>query len=105
MTATELERIGYRAALSVRCVDAVRGTVVADDMVATAWPADDPAARLVASRSPSPGCWASACCQGSGSCSSRAHPAASRWSGRPTPRPSRTWSGSSTCAAATSRSC
>jgi hypothetical protein len=52
MTAPELERIGYRAALSVRCVDAVRGTVVADNMVATAWPAADPAARLVASRSP-----------------------------------------------------
>jgi hypothetical protein len=52
MTAPELERIGYRAALSVRCVDAVRGTVVAGDLAATAWPAADPAARLVASRSP-----------------------------------------------------
>jgi hypothetical protein len=52
MTAIELERIGYRAALSVRCVDAVRGTVIADDIVATAWPAADPATRLVASRSP-----------------------------------------------------
>ena len=51
MTAPELERIGYRAALSVRCLDAVRETVVADDVVATAWPADDPSARLVASRS------------------------------------------------------
>jgi hypothetical protein len=52
MTAAELERIGYRAALSVRCLDAVSGTVVADDLVATAWPADVPAARLVASHSP-----------------------------------------------------
>jgi hypothetical protein len=55
MTAPELERIGYRAALSVRCVDAVRGTVVADNMVATAWPAADPAAHLLASRSPASG--------------------------------------------------
>lgn len=52
MTAIELERIGYRAALSVRCVDAVRGTVVADYIVATAWSAADPATRLAASRSP-----------------------------------------------------
>lgn len=52
MTAPELERVGYRAALSVRCLDAVRGTVVADDVVATAWPVADPSARLVATRSP-----------------------------------------------------
>ena len=38
----ELERMGYRAALSVLCRDAVRGSVVADDLLVTAWPATDP---------------------------------------------------------------
>lgn len=48
----ELERTGYRAALSVVCRDAVRGTVVADGLEVTAWRAAAPAARLTATRSP-----------------------------------------------------
>jgi hypothetical protein len=47
----ELERIGYRAALSLSCIDAVRGTVVADGLVATTWRTANPAARFVATRS------------------------------------------------------
>jgi hypothetical protein len=51
MIARELERSGYRAALSISCADAVRGTMVADGLAATAWrPGDD--VRLAASRSP-----------------------------------------------------
>lgn len=48
----ELERTGYRAALSVVCRDAVRGSVVADGLEITAWRAADPAGRLTATRSP-----------------------------------------------------
>jgi hypothetical protein len=51
----EVERTGYRAALSVVCLDAVRGTVVADDVVVSAWRATAPTERLSATRSPQSG--------------------------------------------------
>lgn len=51
MTAQQLERSGFRAALSLSCRDATRGNPVADGLVATAWrPGED--VRLTASRSP-----------------------------------------------------
>lgn len=52
MSAPELERLGYRAALSLRCADAVRRTVVAEGLAAYAWREGDPNRRLPASRSP-----------------------------------------------------
>ncbi|MFE9690614.1 hypothetical protein [Micromonospora sp. NPDC005806] len=52
MTACELERAFYRAALSVRCTDAITGVVVADELVVTAGPAADPDVRLTATSSP-----------------------------------------------------
>lgn len=50
MSAPELERTGYRAALSLSCSDAVRGDLVADGLVATAWRLGEDV-RLTASRS------------------------------------------------------
>ena len=50
-----MERTGYRGALSLICLDAVRGTVVADDLLVTGWRAIAPADRLTATRSPHSG--------------------------------------------------
>lgn len=48
----ELERVGYRAPLALRCVDGVSGIEVADALLATAWRRSDPATSRTASRSP-----------------------------------------------------
>ena len=42
MTSTERERIGLRAALALRCTDAVTGALVSNHLVADAWPAASP---------------------------------------------------------------
>ena len=48
----ELERVGYRAPLALRCVDGVSGVEVNDALLATAWRRADPATTRTASRSP-----------------------------------------------------
>lgn len=52
MTLPELERVGFRGALGVRCRDAVSRAPVADGLVATVWSAADPTLRRAATRSP-----------------------------------------------------
>lgn len=51
MSTVLLERLGYRAALSLDCRDAVTDTPVTD-LIAWAWPSGDPERRLTARRSP-----------------------------------------------------
>jgi hypothetical protein len=47
-----LETTVYRAALGLQFIDSVGGASVADGLVVTAWPADDPGAARVAAQSP-----------------------------------------------------
>ena len=48
----ELERVGYRAPLALRCVDGASGVEVTDALLATAWRRSDPETLRTASRSP-----------------------------------------------------
>jgi hypothetical protein len=51
-SARELERVGYRAPLGLRCLDAVSGQPVGDGLLATAWRPADPGEYRTARRSP-----------------------------------------------------
>lgn len=51
MTLPELERVGFRGALAVRCRDAANGAPVSDGLVATVWNAANPTVRRSAARS------------------------------------------------------
>lgn len=48
---SELERTGYRGALSLSCHDAVTGASIPDGILATGWRKADPSVRLLASKS------------------------------------------------------